>query len=322
MNNKKVCALVVTYNRSTYLLNVLTALKEQTYPLSALLIFDNCSTDNTQELLEKNGYICNPAAGQMCKLEQNGMTVYYYKNTENSGGAGGFCNGMKLAVELDADYLWTMDDDVLPAPDCLSKMMEYMSEDVGVCVPCRTDERYQDYAVTHFDLSNPLLYTIRSRKTMIRSQDIEGETIAICDMPFEGPLMSRDVIAQTGFPREELFIIFDDTEYAHRLSHNTKILYCKKAILHRQIVMAQQGRQLTNWKNYYGYRNQFWFDKTYGRNILVRYLRPFLLLMDQTLRAVVTGRFSNAKVILKAYCDGMHGKLGKTIEPGTPGSSF
>lgn len=324
VKSDRVCAVVVTYNRGGYLMNLLEALLRQTHPLAGIFIFDNLSSDNTVELLKENGYIDAAVPAQVQTKIKCDCTVYYYRNTENSGGAGGFCGGMKLASQLDVDHLWMMDDDVLPEPDCLEKLLEQMSPEVGITLPSRTDERNQDYAVTKFDLSNPFLYTIRSRKTMVRSQDILGDTMAICDMPFEGPLISLSVIRQVGFPREDMFIIFDDTEYAHRASQVTRILYCKRAVLHRQIIPASagKGKQMVNWKNYYGYRNQFWFDKTYGKNVLVRYLRPFLLFADHSLRFIVTGRFANLKVMKRAYVDGMQEKLGKRIEPGTPGEKF
>ena len=42
---------------------------------------------------------------------------------ENTGGAGGFRAGVEAAYEQGFDRIWLMDDDVVPAPDCLAVLM-------------------------------------------------------------------------------------------------------------------------------------------------------------------------------------------------------
>ena len=43
----------------------------------------------------------------------------------NTGGAGGFHDGLAWAVERGADLVWLMDDDGLPDPDCLGRLLEH-----------------------------------------------------------------------------------------------------------------------------------------------------------------------------------------------------
>ena len=49
-------------------------------------------------------------------------------NQENTGGAGGFYTGVKFAYENGADWVWTMDDDVVPNYECLEELMNYHSQ--------------------------------------------------------------------------------------------------------------------------------------------------------------------------------------------------
>ena len=46
-NKEKIAAVVVTYNRKELLFQCLDALLKQTYPLDAIYIIDNASTDGT-----------------------------------------------------------------------------------------------------------------------------------------------------------------------------------------------------------------------------------------------------------------------------------
>ena len=70
------------------------------------------------------------------------------------------------------------------------------------------------------------------------------------------------------------------------------------------------------------FRNQIWFDVNYGENIFVKILRPKFILIDMGLRALIQGKISNLRVLMRAYKDGMNNNLGKTIEPGIQGKDF
>lgn len=320
--SKKVCAVIVTYNRKEYLKKVLEGLRRQTYPLSAVLLYDNSSSDGTDEMLIEMGFVDNIIEENLHVKKVSNIEWMYYRSSVNRGGSGGFHGGIKLASGKNYDYLWTMDDDVLPSENCLEKLIFHMSNEVRLCIPSRTDENYLDYAITNIDESNPFLYTLKMRKTKIPSAEIKGDTIEIHDMPFEGPLIAISLINEIGFPKEDLFLNFDDTEYALRASRKTKLLYCKNATLHKQIIPVHDKNHLMDWKNYYNYRNQIWFDKTYGTNFFVRTLRPVLLVLDLCGRAIVRRKWSNFKVLYRAYMDGTTGELGKLVEPGTPGNKF
>ena len=115
MNKREtVCAVVVTYNRKELLLECMRGLLAQTRPLDAIYIIDNASTDGTPELLKEKGYI-NSAFKE--------PNISYVRMPENTGGAGGFHEGIKRAYEDGCDWIWVMDDDVKAENDCLSQLM-------------------------------------------------------------------------------------------------------------------------------------------------------------------------------------------------------
>ena len=49
--HERVCAVVVTYNRSALLREALVALGAQTRPVDRILVVDNASTDGTREIV-------------------------------------------------------------------------------------------------------------------------------------------------------------------------------------------------------------------------------------------------------------------------------
>lgn len=315
--NNTVCILIVTYNRKEYLVKLLKNLLEQTVKPDAILIFDNFSNDGTNDYLIEKGYVERIVEAEISTKIVNEVNIKYYRNVENSGGSGGFYYGMQLALKENCEYIWTMDDDVLPELNCLEKLIKGMDSNTQLCVPCRTDENYQDYAITNLNMRNPFKYSIAMRKKMIKSSDIRGEFEYVVDMPFEGPLISSELIRKIGFPEKKLFILFDDSEYAYRASKYTKIKYMKNAILHKQIIPSNIYGKSLSWKEYYCYRNLYWFDKKYGENILVRVIRPILNYVYLILRAIIKREKSDIRLINRAFRDAREGNMGKTIEPGS-----
>jgi rhamnopyranosyl-N-acetylglucosaminyl-diphospho-decaprenol beta-1,3/1,4-galactofuranosyltransferase len=107
-----VTAVVVTYNRKELLAECLDGLFRQTRPVDRILLIDNASTDGTQEFLRQRGYL-------------DASAVEYVRLPANTGGAGGFREGMRRAYASDAEWIWLMDDDVEPVPDALETMLTY-----------------------------------------------------------------------------------------------------------------------------------------------------------------------------------------------------
>ena len=317
--NRSVCAVIVTYNRKTYLASLLESLLKQTYPLSAILIVDNHSSDGTDTMLTELGIVDSVEEDTIKEKNTTSIRWLYYRSSENSGGSGGFNNGLRLATEMEYDYIWAMDDDVCPADNCLENLVKHMSMDSQICVPNRNCLKFTDNAVTAFNLSSPFGAMVASS---IPGNEIEQETVSVVGMAFEGPLIDACLVKKIGLPNKDLFIFFDDTDYAMRASKETNILYCRNAILNKQIIPTVSGFTMMNWRDYYMFRNMIWFYRKYATNVLTRKLKPIFIIARPIVGAIVKRKWANLKVLYKAYADGIGNKLGKTVEPGTPGSAF
>src|SRR5690348_9253149 len=97
------------YNGARYLPSALEALVAQTYTDLDIVISDNCSTDETEE-------ICRAfAAGD--------ERIRYIRRAENRGAAWNFNS---VATEGDSPYFkWAAADDVL-APTCVERCLEVL----------------------------------------------------------------------------------------------------------------------------------------------------------------------------------------------------
>src|SRR5918998_5992428 len=115
----EVTAVVVTYNRKEMLVECLEALARQTVPPTRVVLVDNASADGTREHVE--------AAAP--------LPVDYLRVTRNGGGAEGFHYGVRAALERPCEWLWLMDDDCEPPPDCLASLLAAAEPDDALLAP-------------------------------------------------------------------------------------------------------------------------------------------------------------------------------------------
>ncbi|MBC8743169.1 glycosyltransferase family 2 protein [Lactobacillus sp. Marseille-P7033] len=310
---KRVCAVLVTYNRLKYLKKLLNALENLTYPLEGILIYNNKSTDGTSAFLAQRGF-------KDISKDSTSNGKYVFNSDQNLGGAGGFANAIKIAKSMDYDYLWIMDDDVLPEKDCLALLLKTMEEKkVQVALPSRNDAYYQDRVCENFDFSSTRKYCPYSRKKIIQ-YPLTQDTYFVADMPFEGPLIDIELVRKVGIPNAGFFLEYDDSDYAQRLQKYSQIVYVTKAILHRQLAKKQSKKSakkdLYTWRTYYTLRNDIIFERKYGKNWRVKEISPRLLLLHKTVKSILDGYAKhNLPLLFKAYSDGMHGRMGKLIKP-------
>jgi GT2 family glycosyltransferase len=253
----------------------------------AVIVVDNAGTDHTPEVLAA---ATNP-----------GLRVI--RTDDNLGGAGGFHLGVKTAYDDGFDRIWLMDDDVVPAPDCLTVLL---AQDEACLMAVREDldGRLVEKAATRFDLRNPL--AIRPKTGMVETdfvaRDRMPERVEIENVAFEGFLMRREVVDAVGLPDASYFIFYDDVDYAVRARRaGYRIWAVRDAVLVRQLDFDQQ-HDLGGWKGYYMYRNLFAVHLRYGENALVR-LKPWLVTAAVVLLSPVRGGRSEASNVIRAMRD-------------------
>ena len=214
-----------------------------------------------------------------------------------------------------------MDDDVYPEPDCLGKIMEQMFlQNVHVGIPNRTDENFDDRAITNFDFDDHHKFWTELRKTVTYGPFNE-DAIKVVDMPFEGPVIEMSLLRKVGIPDSGFFIEYDDSDFAQRLQQYSEIVFATKAQLHRQLAVKVDPRAVKqeepyNWRNYYKIRNNIIFDKRYGKNWKVRQLSPLILIAHHLVLAIRHRHLKqNVPIIWKGFWDGIFQRMGKRVDP-------
>jgi len=297
----KIVAVVVTFNRLDLLKKVIASILRQTVKPDAVIVVDNGSTDRTGEWL--------------CR--EKGLTVI---RQENIGGAGGFHTGIKYACEHDFDWIWCMDDDVCPHPDCLQRLLENDSGSIGILCPARIQNGKAFLTeIVEFNLSNPFSHIGKIR---LKDVSVGDRAIEIEGMSFEGPLIKREVVTKIGYPEKELFLLYDDTDYSYRaVSAGYKVLYVSGAVLDKAYFDNGLSRVekvvRKKWRLKYHLRNTTYFCKKHGKNIFFKYCGSLPLYLHMfgaicyNLPRNEKYTLGDIKMLLEMYANGIRGRLGK-----------
>ena len=192
----RVAAVVVTYNRKDLLVRCLAALERQTRPPAAILVVDNASTDGTEEHLQASG------AGATVPLR-------YVRLGRNGGGAEGFHYGVKLAVGEESDWLWLMDDDCIPAPDALERLLgstRAADPATAVLAPVVREPGGRALPINRGQVRPRWLFApLVGAGPEAHEPGAETE-IGFCS--FVGPLVRTEAARAIGLPMREMFIRF------------------------------------------------------------------------------------------------------------------
>lgn len=250
---KSITAIIVTHNRKTLLTRCLDAVARQTCRPSSILIVDNASTDGTREQLGSEGWLARNDF-ELLSLETN------------TGGAGGFHHGIKHAYANGADWIWVMDDDCIPEPDCLEKLLAAMEhvhkgerEDIGF-LASRVLWTDGSPCLMNLPVLHPLWFEPHSSTSNLAR---------LSSSSFVSMLVSRKAVEKVGLPVKEFFIWFDDAEYSLRISEQMLCFMVSNSVtIHAtdRNIAALDFTQLTDaslWKFSHGIRNQasYMFEK-------------------------------------------------------------
>jgi rhamnosyltransferase len=131
IQNIKVLAYITAFEDSKSVVKCISALQNQSYPIDTILIVDNSSV---QPILDTD-------------FDHNYQNIVIKYHPENIGVGGGLELALDFAKSQEYDFLWTFDQDSIPADDCLEILVKtyfQLSENqskIGIIAPTAVDLR-------------------------------------------------------------------------------------------------------------------------------------------------------------------------------------
>lgn len=288
--NSKVVAVVVTRNRKELLKKCLDAIISQTIKPKKIILIDNDSNDGTFRMLEEAKYLSS-------------SDFVYKKLEKNIGGAGGFYEGMKLANKEKPDWIWVMDDDVIPDEDCLEELLTAK-------VPANTSFLASRVVNVNNQAMNVPGLMINPAETGYAdwADRIEDGLMKISNATFVSILIKNDAVNKFGLPVRDYFIWGDDTEYTTRLINHYGPAYLVGKS--RAVHLRKNGAAISIEKEtdperikmyYYLYRNTSINIRNYcGKKAVLGFFRENLKKKWNILRDKnITEKFLKIKTITK-----------------------
>jgi len=263
--SSSVCAIVVTYNQKDRLRGCLKSLLLQTRPPDRILVIDNASNDGTRALLDAE-------YPQISKITLQ----------EHAGAAGGLVSGMRFAHCNKFDWIWTLDDAIEVAPECLQTMLSFENE---------AD-----------------LIQVSARKTDVPERWTKTET---CD--FRAALIGKKITEIAGLPDERYYNAGYDTAYGYVASQKARSICLNYAGITR-IAADEPVRNRASF--YLAVRNLFLNRDHLTKNGLPPgarrfYLETLAVLLNKLGEAAATSAHAaeNARAVIDGLRDGIHRKF-------------
>lgn len=232
-----VTAVIVTYGDRRELVERTIALASEA-GAAHVVVIDNAATQTTSTTL------------RTLAASHPWLTVHSLPC--NTGSAGGFAEGIVVALKTRPSAIWLLDDDNWVQPDALEQCLATLGkilpnrQDRVVAIAGRrlpldgrgqNDTESLDRAVSgpgsfmYFDAIARLGALLRRPFRGVMSEQSNPIT-PIPYAPYGGLLLTREAVEQIGLPDTRLFLYEDDSEYTARIQQCGGILVrCRTAVI-------------------------------------------------------------------------------------------
>ncbi len=247
----RVAVVIVNYNGEAYLAECLAALERQTFKQFSVLLLDNGSTDGSVELIER-GF----------------PQIKVIRSPVNLGFAAGNNRVIEHILERkSAEYVFTLNNDVVLDKNCLESLVDTMNSSSGDVWSCQPKMYFFDEGSGKKIFNNAGIVIWRDGSAFnrgINHADIgqyDGET-DIFGTCAGASLYRRSALERTGLFDEDFFAYMEDVDIAWRgRLAGYRSLLCPEAMCRhrhgasggnpaRKISLVERNRMCVLAKNY------------------------------------------------------------------------
>lgn len=283
--SEKICAVIVTFNNVSMLANLLNDLRIQNRLPDEVIVVDNASLDQTENMVRVN----YPA-------------VNYIKLVENLGSAGGYYEGIKHAAES-SDFIYTLDDDVCLKPDTLFEIVKGFQL-LEKSVPSRIGA-VRSVGKGHPEDVPTKLDICPWRGTLFKTSIVREAGLPSPDYFLYGEDLEYSLrLTKKGY--SFYWIPTSICQERHR-DQNGKP--------HENVLGGKSVRYQDPFRLYYAFRNEIFIYRQYNR--IFKLIHVFMYAIKVTLMILKEEGWNGRKAIMaivEGMIDGVMGRLGNNIK--------
>lgn len=287
-----ITVVLVTFNRLKDLKVTLAAWDEQTEKPRNMIVVDNKSTDGTSSFLKQ------------WQKEESGFKKEVIELPTNIGGAGGFYEGMKRALNISNEWIFVADD-AIPRKDMIEKMKSFVvlhpnliNQCSAICSGVYNENHFSGIHRCRIEKSIVGFY-----EKPVKEEEYKQDYFPIDIYSFVGTFIKKSALKKAGLPEREFFIYNDDYEHAVRVGKVGRMICVPSSIIDHKDNLKND--KFPTWRDYYATRNGvIMHRKHYG--IWGGVSRSFRRLG----MAIISGNFTKMKLIITGIKDGYKGEEG------------
>lgn len=252
----KVAVVLVNYNGKIYINQCLDSIFRQTYTNIAVIVVDNCSTDNSPDMIEKSY-----------------PNVCLIRNNENTGFARGNNIGIEYAIRQGADYILLLNIDTWIDNNMIGYLVQNASSSIVTVPKIYCDRRMSKiwYAGGEIDYHNGNAYHC-AYKDFQETRKVSF-ACGCC------ALIHTDIFKQIGMFDEKCYLYFEDVDLSFRMLEAGKEIFLVQEAKMWHKIGGTGGRNASLLKNYYMIRNRLYFIKKHAKAFQTGYFRTSFKLL-------------------------------------------
>jgi GT2 family glycosyltransferase len=292
-NTPRVGVIIVTYKNTSNVLDLVGDLAGQSVPPHEIFVIDNGASEEARSVMANKF-----------------PDVRYVLMSENTGSAGGYREGLRLA-SIDNDYVFTLDDDLRLVPDAIEKLLAGFEAAEGHSNAAIIAGWESLFAKDYYIAGSKASYSFSQLKKYP-------------ELAWRGKLFLSDAVKKSGLPRDNYFLYGDDTEYSLRLGSLGYTFYVipdftfydnrssNKAEL--PLIFTSTPIYYDDFRTYYALRNEMSIRLEYKQYLkAAKVIGHAIKLAIGFMLQLRSFQKAHIKAIFDGIYDGIQSRLGKNI---------
>ena len=292
-----IAAVVLNWNQSALTLDCVATLRKSERLCDRIIVIDNGSRPEQLAILAD---------------VRTATDVTYLPLATNRGFAGGMNAGIREAARLGADYVWLVNNDAFPEPNCLARLLAVMEADTSLaCVTPRLlgTDGVEQPAGGRYDIATGE-NTFADNAMLAQPVGTDGFWAVAT-----APLFRTIALTKSKGFDERFFAYWEEVDLCLRLARCGYRFQAVPDVTVLHLGRASSGE--SNFAHYLYVRNQFWLLRKHLSGQAATMLRLARRHLDNAGCYEAHGQNLKAQAVLEAVYAGLRREQGRPRRYGT-----